>query len=67
MFNSIKDEESENLEFIKINFDRNIIPQVLKILYIKRIQSVIIEGGKQLLDSFIQQNLWDEAFQVCWQ
>ena len=22
---------------------------------------MIIEGGKQLLESFIQQNLWDEA------
>jgi diaminohydroxyphosphoribosylaminopyrimidine deaminase/5-amino-6-(5-phosphoribosylamino)uracil reductase len=62
VFNSLKDEESGNLEFIKINFDRNILPQVLKILYIKRIQSVIIEGGKKLLDSFIQQNLWDEAY-----
>lgn len=62
VFNSIKDEENGNMEFIKINFDKNIIPQVLKTLYIKRIQSVIIEGGKQLLDSFIQQNLWDEVF-----
>jgi diaminohydroxyphosphoribosylaminopyrimidine deaminase/5-amino-6-(5-phosphoribosylamino)uracil reductase len=22
----------------------------------------LVEGGKQLLDSFIEQNLWDEAF-----
>ena len=30
--------------------------------YQLKIQSVIIEGGKQTLQSFIDSNLWDEAF-----
>jgi diaminohydroxyphosphoribosylaminopyrimidine deaminase/5-amino-6-(5-phosphoribosylamino)uracil reductase len=37
------------------------IPQILKTLYQKNIQSIIIEGGKQLLESFIYTNHWDEA------
>ena len=49
-----------NLEFVKINFKKNIIPQILKELYKRKIQSVIIEGGAQTLNSFIKAKLWDE-------
>ncbi len=62
IFNSVKNQESGNLEFIKIDFNKNIIPQILKTLYQKNIQSLIVEGGKQLLESFIKANIWDEAF-----
>jgi len=61
VFNSKKNEIIKNLEFIKINTDKNIIHQILNELYNREIQSVIIEGGAQLLNSFIKQNLWDEA------
>ena len=49
-----------NLEFVKINFKKNIIPQILKELYKRKIQSLMVEGGAQLLGSFIKNNLWDE-------
>lgn len=49
-----------NLEFVKINFKKNILPQILNKLYKRKIQSVLIEGGAQLLNSFIKNNLWDE-------
>ena len=62
VFNSQKNNESKNLELIKIDFGKKIIPQILKILYSKQIQSVIIEGGKQLLESFMKENIWDEAY-----
>lgn len=62
VFNSIKNKKSKNLELIQIDFKDKIIPKILKVLYKKRIQSVIIEGGKQLLDSFIEENYWDEAY-----
>ena len=63
VFNSIKNEERGNILFIKIDFGVEIIPQILKELYNQKILSVIIEGGKQLLDSFIHANIWDEAYQ----
>lgn len=44
-----------------INYEVSIIDQMLSILYKHEIQSVIVEGGKQLLDSFLEQNKWDEA------
>lgn len=34
---------------------------ILNVLYDRNIQSVIIEGGKQTLNAFINANLWDEA------
>lgn len=35
--------------------------QMLNALYRMRIQSVLIEGGARLLQSFIEEGLWDEA------
>lgn len=53
---------SENVQFEKIDFEVNILPQILEVLYREKIQSILVEGGKQLLDTFIFQNLWDEAY-----
>ncbi len=57
-----KQKQSENnIEYIQIDFSKNELNQVFKELYNRDIQSVIIEGGKDLLDSIIAQGLWDEA------
>lgn len=52
---------TENTQFEAIDFSLNIVPQILEVLYQNQIQSVIIEGGRQTLQSFIDENLWDEA------
>ncbi len=52
---------TENLIFETIDFSENIAQQVCEILYTHNLQSVIIEGGKQTLQTFIDANLWDEA------
>lgn len=52
---------TENTIFEKIDFDTNIIQQILDVLYQHQVQSVIIEGGRQTLQSFIDENMWDEA------
>ena len=51
----------KNLEYVKLNFDEPLIPQLLNCLWEKNIQSILIEGGTQLLNSFITNNCWDEA------
>lgn len=61
VFNSLKNENENNTSFIKIDFSQNIIPQILETLYKLSVQSVVVEGGKQLLESFIGNNLWDEV------
>lgn len=47
--------------FETIDFTQNIIPQILAVLYQNQIQSIIIEGGLQTLQSFIDYTIWDEA------
>ncbi|NOR74957.1 MAG: hypothetical protein GQ525_07340 [Draconibacterium sp.] len=63
VLNSIKNKEIGNILYAKIDFGVDIIPQILETLYNQKILSVIIEGGKQLLESFIEKNLWDETHQ----
>lgn len=53
--------KTENTRFEIIDFDQNIIPQILDVLYQHQIQSIIIEGGLQTIQSFIDENIWDEA------
>ena len=44
-----------------INFNNNIALEITDFLFNKGIQSVIIEGGRQTLQTFIDANIWDEA------
>ena len=55
-------ENSDHLTFIEIDFTKDTNNQILKHLYIRKIYSVLVEGGANLLSSFINKNLWDEAF-----
>ena len=60
LFNEIKSDNFSKNNYIKINFN-NMINNILKELYKQDIQSVIIEGGTTTLQSFIKENIWDEA------
>jgi diaminohydroxyphosphoribosylaminopyrimidine deaminase / 5-amino-6-(5-phosphoribosylamino)uracil reductase len=60
-FTTLEKENQPNIEFCKIDSTNNIIDQILTELFNKNIQSIIIEGGKQLLQTFIDNDLWDEA------
>tara|TARA_B100000809_G_scaffold266760_2_gene331312 strand:- start:45702 stop:46763 length:1062 start_codon:yes stop_codon:yes gene_type:complete len=50
-----------NLIFEGLDFSKNLAGQVCEILIKHNIQSVIIEGGSQTLQTFIDADLWDEA------
>ncbi len=62
VFNEIKTSEEKNMEYIKLDYSKDIAQQILDVLWERQIQSVIIEGGSATIDSFIKTNLWDEAF-----
>ena len=47
--------------FETIDFRKNIAQQIVQILYKHQIQSIIIEGGRQTLQTFIDEKIWDEA------
>lgn len=61
LINQKKETIENNIDYVKLNFQENPATQILKVLYQFKIQSVIIEGGTQTLQYFIQSNLWDEA------
>ena len=44
-----------------IDFSKNIATQICAILFERNINSVIIEGGAKTLQTFIDENIWDEA------
>ena len=52
---------SNNLIFEEIDFSKNIAKQVCEVLSKYQIQSLIVEGGTQTLQTFIDEKLWDEA------
>ncbi|GIJ96019.1 riboflavin biosynthesis protein RibD [Capnocytophaga stomatis] len=51
-----------NTCFEKIDFSENLPQQVCDLLFKRNIQSLIVEGGRTILQQFIEVNLWDEAF-----
>jgi diaminohydroxyphosphoribosylaminopyrimidine deaminase/5-amino-6-(5-phosphoribosylamino)uracil reductase len=55
--------EAETIVISKDNcdFSKPLAQQICSILHSKHINSVIIEGGLQTLQTFIDENLWDEA------
>jgi diaminohydroxyphosphoribosylaminopyrimidine deaminase/5-amino-6-(5-phosphoribosylamino)uracil reductase len=51
----------ENLEYETICFDESPAEKIAAVLYHRNLQSVIVEGGLQTLQLFINAGLWDEA------
>lgn len=51
----------ENLLFEEIDFSKDIAIQICEVLSKHNIQSLIIEGGRETIQTFITTNLWDEA------
>ncbi|MEP6594720.1 MAG: bifunctional diaminohydroxyphosphoribosylaminopyrimidine deaminase/5-amino-6-(5-phosphoribosylamino)uracil reductase RibD [Ginsengibacter sp.] len=60
IFNKMKQQEEESLIYYKLE-GKNILPEIMNALYVMHIQSLIVEGGAKLLQSFIDATLWDEA------
>jgi len=44
-----------------LDFSKNVAQQICSLLHKHNIVSVLIEGGAQTLQTFIDENLWDEA------
>ena len=59
----IFDNQAKTLSISKdtINFDNNIALEISNFLFNEGIQSLIIEGGRQTLQTFIDASIWDEA------
>jgi len=53
--------KDENCIYENLIFGEQLPEKISNLLYQYQIQSVIVEGGRQTLQSFIDDDLWDEA------
>lgn len=51
----------ENVSQITLDFSHSILPQILDFLVTLKKNSLLVEGGASLLQSFIDSDLWDAA------
>lgn len=61
VFNQIKSSTEGVNRFIKVDFDTDLLHQILNTLYQQGIQALTVEGGPETLSHFINRQLWDEA------
>ncbi|SHH77397.1 bifunctional diaminohydroxyphosphoribosylaminopyrimidine deaminase/5-amino-6-(5-phosphoribosylamino)uracil reductase RibD [Winogradskyella jejuensis] len=60
---SVFDDKAETLILSETNidFEKPIAKEICGLLFDRNINSIIIEGGAKTLQTFINENLWDEA------
>ncbi|SDD86833.1 bifunctional diaminohydroxyphosphoribosylaminopyrimidine deaminase/5-amino-6-(5-phosphoribosylamino)uracil reductase RibD [Niabella drilacis] len=60
VFNRKEEKKGAQTEWIKITAG-DLVTGMLDVLFQRQVQSVFVEGGRRLLQSFIDAGLWDEA------
>jgi diaminohydroxyphosphoribosylaminopyrimidine deaminase/5-amino-6-(5-phosphoribosylamino)uracil reductase len=53
--------ETTKAKYWQVTEDTSLVHQIMNALYSLQVQSVIVEGGAMLLQSFIDDGSWDEA------
>ena len=61
VFTNSKKQGDKNLTYVVPDQEADVISYLLKYLYERGIQSLLVEGGKMLLDEFLKRKTWDEA------
>jgi diaminohydroxyphosphoribosylaminopyrimidine deaminase / 5-amino-6-(5-phosphoribosylamino)uracil reductase len=61
VLNTMKHNLATEPQYYQLNKGNNSISEIAAALYNLNLQSVLVEGGAKLLQSFIDEGLWDEA------
>jgi len=61
IFSNYEKLDKNNVDYCIIPFKDNVLELILHELYKRNINSVLVEGGAKLLNSFIDSGSWDEA------
>lgn len=61
VFNNRQHGQDGHLEYYQLATDTSLIHQLVLALFQLKLQSVLVEGGARLLQSFIEEDCWDEA------
>lgn len=65
VFNFSKQGGERNLTYWQLSRHESTVEQIAAAIFSMNIQSVIVEGGSKLLESFVEKGLWDEARVIC--
>lgn len=60
-YNVLDNEQGDNLSKVKLDDNEDFIKQVFYDMYERKLQSVLVEGGAQILETLLRLKLWDEA------
>ena len=60
VFNQIKEGEDNQIRYVKLTAEKSWVSQILAYCYEHKLQSILVEGGASLLQSFLEENAWDE-------
>jgi len=61
VFDTNKNETKGAVRYVQLREQQSLIESILQYSYDQQVQSILVEGGAKLLQSFISQGLWDEA------
>lgn len=64
VFNTRRHGEEGNVTWYQVTEDTSLVPQMINALKLLNIQSVLVEGGAYLLQSFIDEDAWDEIRRI---
>lgn len=56
------DAEHPAVTYVPLNENEDTLPQIMRDLYNRGVQTLLVEGGSATLQSFIDAGLWDEAY-----
>lgn len=62
VFTEKKVNSRKNITYIQTDFNDNLLENIFEKLKLRKINSVLVEGGRELLQSLIEKQLWDEAY-----
>ena len=61
VINQLRDEDHVNLRYYRIDPKQSFTKQLIRALRELKVQSLLVEGGSQMLQTFINEGAWDEA------
>jgi diaminohydroxyphosphoribosylaminopyrimidine deaminase/5-amino-6-(5-phosphoribosylamino)uracil reductase len=55
------EKEDSNISYSLVKDEQHIIREIMDTCFKLNLQSILVEGGAKLLQSFIDEGIWDEA------
>ena len=59
-YNYVEQDVRNMVEYVKVDPIDDMIDVIIEDMYVRNHLSMIVEGGAQLLNSFLQKGIWDE-------